>query len=385
MNTKVIAIVAVAVLIVAGVGVGIALTQQPAEKKGLYKLDATVIDDIDMGGMSGTPKMVETMEHMYDKVYGDLTDSAKKKTLDDAKKDTDFWNTYCKYTKIATRDGDTVTYKTVVNDKTSSKDMASKVFTGKATKLIATGSAYPYAAYIFLCEKYDVEPWSKEAKAKTALTNEFQALMYGGLVKDSVADSSKDLADLLPSTYKETCSSIKSYETEKMGADVKAAYNSGAETVFLMGSGTLATASNATIVDTVQTNNGHILLNNAKGIPDTLAMIDQIGVILGFDQSVIDGVIEDFQLRMYKLYVSAAEKNAADPDKTYKAYFEGSSGKASGKTSNGASLSKFFGWDVTLFDGAEHDLENLLTEKPNIIMFYSNDDRSMDEKMRVDS
>ena len=380
MNTKVIAIVAVAVLIVAGVGVGIALTQQPAEKKGLYKLDATVIDDIDMGGMSGTPKMVETMEYMYERVYGDLTDSAKKKTLDDAKKDTDFWNAYCKYTKIATRDGDTVTYKTVVDSKTTT--LKEKSFSGKATKLIATGSAYPYAAYIFLCEKYDVEPWSKEAKAKTEIKTEFQSLMYGGLVKDSVADSSKDLADLLPSTYKGACTSIGKYDTEKMGQDVKDATNSGAETVFLMGSGTIAKDSNATFVTTVETQGGHILLNNAKGIPDTLAMIDQIGVILGFDSAVVDKVIEDFQLRMYKLYVSANEKNK---DASYKAYFEGSSGKASAATSNGAALSKFFGWDVTLFDGAEHDLENLLTEKPNVIMFYSNDERSMDAKMRVDS
>ena len=383
MNAKMIAVIAVAVLAVAGIGTAIVLTQQPAEKKGLYKLDATVIDDIDMGGMSGTPKMVETLEHMYESVYGELTDTAKAKTLDDAKADKTFWDTYAKFTSIASRDGDNVTYKTVVDDKTTK--FVEKNFTGKATKIIGTGSAYPYAAYIMLCQKYSVKPWSSEAKAKTELTNEFQSLIYGGLVKSSVADSSKDLEAMLPSTYVEACKSIGSYETEKMAADVKAAVNGGAETVFLMGSGTLAKTSNATFVTTVENEGGHILLNNAKGIPDTLAMIEQIGIILGFDSSVVDGVIQDFQLRMYKIYVSAQDKNAANPDKTYKAYFEGSSGKASSASSNGAALSKFFGWDTTLFDGAEHDLENLLTEKPNILMFYSNDDRTMDEKMRATS
>ncbi len=363
MNMKTIAIIAVAIIAVAGVGTAIVLTQQPAEKKGLYKLDADVLF-IDMGGMAGTPKVVDTLEYMYSEVYGDLTDNAKSKTIADAKADETFWNTYCKYDKIATRDGDTVTYKTVVNDKTTK--FTDKVFTGKATKIVTTGTAYPWAAYIFECKKYNVTPWSSEAKAKTEITNAFQSLVWGGLNKDSYLDSSEDLYNLLPSTYKSSCTSIGKYNTETMGADVKAATNGGTETVFLMGSGTISKD------------------NNAKTIPATLAMIDQIGVIMGYDDYV-DSVIEDMQLRMYKVYTAAKDKAAADPDKVYKAYFEGSSAKASSATSNGAAVCKFFGWDVSLFDGAEHDLENLLTEKPNILMFYTNDDRPMDVKMRVTS
>ena len=381
MNTKTIAIIVVAILAVAGVGVAIVMTQQPAEKKGLYKLDADVLF-IDMGGMAGTPKVVDTLEYMYKEVYGDLTDNAKSKTIADAKADTTFWNTYCKYDKIASRDGDTVTYKTVVDDKTTK--FTEKSFTGKATKIIATGTAYPWAAYIFECKKYDVKPWSSEAKAKTEITNAFQSLVWGGLDKDSYKDSSEDLYNLLPSTYKSSCTSIGKYNIETMGADVKAATNNGAETVFLMGSGTISSANNATFVTTTETQGGHILLNNAKSIPATLAMIDQIGVIMGYDEYV-DDVIEDMQLRMYKVYTAAKDKAAADPTKVYKAYFEGSSGKASGASSNGAAVCKFFGWDVSLFDGAAHDLEDLLTEKPNILMFYTNDDRPMDVKMRVTS
>ena len=374
-----IAVVAVAILVVAGVGVGIAMTQQP-EKKGLYKLDAAYLE-IDMGGMAGTPKVIDTLEYMYKGVYGDLTDNAKKKTIADAKADTTFWDTYAKYTKIATRDGDTVTYKTVVNDSTTKT--SDKVFTGKATKIIGTGSAYPYAAYMFICSKYNVKPFSSDADKNTDVKNEFQSLVYGGLMKEDIKTSSEQLEKLLPASYVEACSSIKSYKDDKMGQDVKNAATGG-QTVFLMGSATIAADKNSTFVSVVETNGGHILLNNAKNIPNTLAMIDQLGVIMGYDDQV-DKVIEDIQLRMYQIYFSAQEKNAANPDKVYKAYFEGSSGKASGKTSNGAACCKFFGWDTSLFDGAEHDTENLLTEKPNILMFYTNDSRSMDEKMRVTS
>ncbi len=382
MNTKVIAIVAVAVLIVAGVGVGIALTQQPAEKKGLYKLDATVIDDIDMGGMSGTPKMVETMEHMYDKVYGDLTDSAKKKTLDDAKKDTDFWNTYCKYTKLATVDGEgKIHYKTAVTD--TGTDSTDRVMDGPATKLIATGSAYAFSQYYFICAKYSVIPFSTEAKNNAALVAEFQALNYGGLNLEDIATSSTELASYYGNSYLNRCSSISTYDREQMGQDVSNAYNGGANEVILMGSASLAKTNNPDFVNTVETNNGHIMLMNAKTIPATFAMVDQIGVILGYS-AYVDEVIQDLQLRLYKVYVSVAEKNEA-LSTPHKAYFEGSSGKASGSTSSGKSLCDFFGWNTTLFDGQEHDTESLLVAAPDILMFYTNDDRAKDVKMRVTS
>ena len=87
------------------------------EKKGLYALDATILD-VDMGGMSGTPKMVETIEYMYTSVYGDLKEGADKLTLADAKADTTFWNTYCNYTPTVSVDSSTgaITYKTVIDD-----------------------------------------------------------------------------------------------------------------------------------------------------------------------------------------------------------------------------------------------------------------------------
>ena len=396
MNSKILAIIAIVVVVAAGAGAAVVLTNNnggnnsssggdaPVQKTGLYLLDAKVLD-IDMGAMSGTPKVIDTIEYMYSSVYGDLTDNAKSMTIVDAMADTTFWNAYCKYTKLATVDGEgKIHYKTATN--TSGNDSVEKVMDGPATKLIATGSAYAFSQYYFLCAKYSVTPFSEAAKNNASLTAEFQSLNYAGLTKADIATSSSELAALYGADYKDRCSSLKTYDIEQIGTDITAARGPGPEynEVILMGSATLAKASNPQIVEAVETNNGHIMLMNAKDIPATFAMVDQIGVILGASGAQIDSVIQDLQLRLYKVYISLGEKNAtlATP---HKAYFEGSGGKASGSTSSGKSLCDFFGWDTTLFDGAEHDTEGLLVAAPDILMFYTNDDRSMDVKMRVTS
>ncbi len=396
MNSKILAIVAVVVIVAAGAGAAVVLMNNNGgnnnnsggdaapQKTGLYLLDAKVLD-IDMGAMSGTPKVIDTVEYMYKSVYGDLTDTAKAKTITDAQADTTFWNTYCKYTKLATVDGEgKIHYKTATN--TAGTDSVEKVMDGPATRLIATGSAYAFSQYYFLCAKYSVTPFSDEAKNNSALTAEFQSLNYAGLTKADIATSSPELAALYGADYKDRCSSIKTYDIEQMGTDILNARGASApyNEVILMGSASIAKASNPTFVTTAESNGGHIMLMNAKDIPATFAMVDQIGVILGASEAQIDSVIQDLQLRLYKVYVSLGEKNAA-LSTPHKAYFEGSGGKASSSTSSGKSLCAFFGWDTTLFDGAEHDTEGLLVAAPDILMFYTNDDRSMDVKMRVTS
>ena len=387
MDKRIIAILAVVIVVAAGAAAAFVLTNnnnKTEEKKGLYLLDAAVLD-IDMGAMSGTPKVIDTIEYMYSSVYGELTDTAKGKTITDAQADTTFWNEYCKYTKLATVDGDgKIHYKTATN--TKGTDSVEKVMDGPATKLIATGSAYAFSQYYFLCAKYDVKPFSDAAKNNTALVNEFQSLNYAGLTKADIATSSADLAALYGADYIDRCSSLKTYDLEKLGTDVKNARGTSApyNEVILMGSATIAKASNPEIVTTVETNNGHVMLMNAKDIPATFAMVDQIGTILGASEAQIDEVIQDLQLRLYKVYVSLTEKNAGLTT-PHKAYFEGSGGKASSATGSGKSLCDFFGWDTTLFDGAEHDTESLLTAKPDVLMFYTNDDRAKDVKMRVTS
>ena len=379
MNGKVLAIAAVVVLLVAGVGVGITVMNNDKDKEktgGLYDLKATVMD-IDMGGMSSTPKVVETVEYMYKSVYGDLADGADKLTLADAKEDKTFWDTYAKYEVNATVDGDgKITYTTL----SAAKTKTTVVLDGKADTLIFTGTAYPTILYWALCEKYHVERYSDAAKNNADLVNEFKSIVVGSLKKDSVSTSTPELVEYLPDGYLEHCGALSSYEVEQIGQDVKSFAEKGKRVIF-MGSGTISSGKyNEAAYKAVDENGGYTALNDAASIPKTLAGIDLVGKILGYS-SYTDEIIKDIQLRLYKVWWSAQQYK----DQAHKAYFEGSSGTASKSTGSGAELCKFFGWDVSLFDGKEHDTESLLKDKPDILMFYTNDDRTEDQKMRVSS
>ena len=65
MNGKIIAIAAVVVIIAAAAGATVFIGDdgEDVKKGGLYELNAKIID-VDMGGMSGTPKVIDTLEMM---------------------------------------------------------------------------------------------------------------------------------------------------------------------------------------------------------------------------------------------------------------------------------------------------------------------------------
>ena len=380
-RNAIIAIVAAAILIVAAAAAAIVLTNNNGggkeSKGGLYALDATILD-VDMGGMSSTPKMVETIEYMYKSVYGSLAKGADKLTIEDAKKDTKFWDTYCKYTSSASVGSDgKITYKTVLDEKTTVYHDV--VLDGPADKLISTGTAYPTILYYVLCYKYNVEPFSAAADKNTQLINEFRSINFAGLQMSSIQTSTPDLVKYYGSDYRSSCGSLKTYEQETLAKDVKDAYDGGNHRVILMGSGTISKDYNATVNKLVTENGGTISLNTSSTIPTTFAGIEHVAILFGYGEYV-DKVIQDLELRLYKVYWSAQKSTDA-----HKAYFEGSSGKSTSATGSGCNLCKFFGWDVSLFTGAEFDTETLLSEKPDVMIYYTNDTRTLDEKMRITS
>lgn len=368
------AVVVVIALVAAGAAV---MLNNNDEKKGLYALDATILD-VDMGGMSGTPKMVETIEYMYKTVYGDLKEGAEKLTLADAKADTTFWDTYCNYTPTVSVDSSTgaITYKTVTDN---SGKLKSVTIDGPANVLIATGTAYPTVIYYVLCEKYNVTPYSTEALNNADLVKEFQAVNYGSLNLDSVKISSEELAKYYGSNYVQHCTSIKTYDKEQLAQDVNGA-STGGKKVILMGSGTLDKDNNEAVINSVTGQGGYVYFNTSASMLQTFAGIEQVATLLGYANEVKE-VIEEFQLKLYKIYWSAQDHIT----EKHKAYFEGSTGKASKATGSGFAICSFLGWDTSLFTGAEIDTETLLKEKPDVIIFYTNDDRSMDVKMRATS
>ncbi len=382
-RNAIIAIIVAAVVIVAAAAAVILMNNNGGNdddkksKGGLYALDATILD-VDMGGMSSTPKMVETIEYMYKSVYGDLAKGAENLTIEDAKKDTKFWSTYCTYEPSAFVGSDgKITYKTVLDDNTTVYHDVT--LDGPANKLISTGTAYPTILYYVLCYKYNVEPFSDAAFKNTQLVNEFKSINFSGLQISSIETSTPELVKYYSSDYRSSCGSLKTYEQETLAKDVKDAYDGGKNRVVLMGSGTIAKDYNETVNKLVTENGGTISLNTSSTIPTTFAGIEHVAILFGFGDYV-DKVIQDLELRLYKVYWSAQKST-----ETHKAYFEGSSGKSTSATGSGCSLCKFFGWDVSLFTGAEFDTETLLSEKPDVMIYYTNDTRTLDEKMRITS
>ena len=80
------------------------------------------------------------------------------------------------------------------------------------------------------------------------------------------------------------------------------------------------------------------------------------------------------------MYHSVQEKT--DGKSSGYAYWESSSGKAI-KSAMGKIIVEFLGFDSKLLDGAEHDMESLLQDKPSYLIFYTNDTRTDAEKMRT--
>ena len=350
--------------------------EEDAKKGGLYLLKADIIP-VDMGGLAGTPKVVESLTEMYTAVYGKLPAAAEKLTIEDAKKDTEFWNTFCTYEKTAKRNSDgSITYSSVY--KTGSNEVTEYTIPNNgATKLIGTGGGYMYALYYLLCTKYNVEPFSDAAIKNKDLLKEFQSIPYSGLNLSSIAVSSQALADMYPASYLSRCTSLQYYDMETLGNDAKAASDGGKETVVLMASSSM-NAKVTEVTELITEAGGYCLFNNAKGIPQTFQMIEAVGYILGYGDYV-DSLMESLELKLYKLYWAGKQQDGA----SHKAYMESSSGKAISATGNAAVCCRFFGWDTSLMDGKEHDTESLLNEKPDIIMFYTNDTRDMDTKMRA--
>ena len=132
-------------------------------------------------------------------------------------------------------------------------------------------------------------------------------------------------------------------------------------------------------VNPCKTTNTNYAFFGPSSIKEVFSCIECIGLLLGFDKNTVDKVIQDIQLRLYKVYYSV-QKKVTEPKPLV--FWEANSGK-SVKSQMALVIVEFLGFDSKLLDGAEHDLENLLMEKPKFLVFYTNDSRTDEEKMRT--
>ncbi len=372
-SKKLIAILAVIIVVVAAAA-AVVMLNSGSEKKtgGLYALDAQVIS-VDMGGITATPKMVASIEELYEQVYGDLVKTDF--TIEDAKNDTKFWNEYCNYDPVV-KDNQNGTFTVTISLSSGDRDIT---LNSTANSMLSMGTMYMTTVYYFLCEKYDVEPYSNNALNNSDLKKEFQSIVAGA-TSLSYVESNTELIDYFDKdTYKDCGqNTIANYDTEQMGQDTKDLSSAGKNVILVASGKSVSDSAYNTMRNTFQANGGmEPVLVTASSIKEAFANIECLGYILGFGEYT-DDLIEDLQVRLYAVYYSLQQKSDE-----HKVYWETYAGKSISMRGMSESVLEFMGWNTSLINGGEVDTETLLQEKPDIIIFYTNDTRSMDDKMRA--
>jgi ABC-type Fe3+-hydroxamate transport system substrate-binding protein len=373
MNGKTIAILVVVVIVVAAVGAAIALNPGNEEKKtgGLYALDADIIY-VDMGGISATPKMVVSIEQLYEQVYGD--EVKKGLTIKDAKADTAFWKLYCDYDPIVT----------VNNDGTYTVEISSlgyetrNVTVHKADRMLSMGTMYMTTLYYFICEKYGVEPYSDAAKNSAKVREEFQKVVAGGTDLAYVNENTELKEYFDTSKYLDAGQhTIGDYDFETLAKNTESLTADGSNVVLIATGKSVDKTNHDRLESTLKTHGGEeVLFLTASDIKNSFANIEALGYIFGYG-GYNEKLIEDLQLRLYVIYSSLK-----DHPEEHKVYWESTFGSAVRSTGMSKSVMDFMGWNTSMLKSGEIDTETILNEKPDILVYYTNDGRSLDEKMR---
>lgn len=374
MNTKQIAtIAAVIVIIVAAAAVAVISQNNGGEKKGgLYTLDADVVE-VTMGGITASPKIVDSIESLYSDIYGELTDDTL--TIEDAMADTAFWEKYCTYEPMITDNGDG-TYTVVSTDGKNPVEIE----LGVMDKMISTSTIYLTTIYYLVCMKYGETPYSDEALANEELVAEYQRVVAGGTTLDYIGTNT-ELRDYFDADryIDGGANTLSNYETETLAQNIKDASADGSKTVLIASGGMRASSVDLPFIDrTVRAAGGQAgIFLSVTDIPQAFASIELLGYLFGYGEYV-EPMIQDLQERLYKVYYSL--QNTDETHKIYWETYDGTSVRLSGMSGE---IVDFFGWDDSLVTGGEVDTERILMEKPDILIFYTNDQRSDDEKMRA--
>ncbi|MDR0523085.1 MAG: hypothetical protein LBG62_01475 [Candidatus Methanoplasma sp.] len=383
MNQKILAAAIVALLAVAAVG-ALALSggdggDGAEQKKGLYRLDARV-SMVDMGRCSATPGVVATIEQIYEDYYGEIGHGSL--TLSDAKGDSEFWNQYCVWDPIVSKRADGA-----LDVKSTTKAKGTEtVVVPVADNVLVMGTMFVECMYFLACTEAGVEPYSEESFLDERVSGYLKSVIAGGLKYSYYEDN--DTVFLTYAVDKSSyldlgVTSVQSMDPEKLADALKTASAGGKSALYL--------ASGLRIVsqDHYDNNTGparktgsSFAFFSPSDIPGVFQAIECIGALLGFDDSVVSDMIESLQLRLYRVYAAVQEETGGKAP--VKAYFENTSGSALSSEMPKIIL-RFLGFDTSLLDGAEHDLESLLAQKPGLILFYTNDKRPESERMRTDT
>lgn len=377
-KTKTITIIIVAALFVAGAAALLVRDSDgnDPDKEGLYRLDPT-ISNVNMGQCSATPGVIVTIEQMYKDYYGDIVDD--NLTIEQAKADTEFWNKYCVWDPMATLKEDG-TFDVKISTGAKGSEV---VNIPVCDTVVSLGTMYTETLYFIACAKNDVVPYSSESMENAGVCEYLSKTIKGGMLYSYYSnDEAPFMLKCVPESgyFDLGVNSVQKVEKEKLTSGLLDAKSKGGNVVYFASGTRMSTTefydNNVEPCNTTGTNYAFFAPGSVN---EVFASIECIGNIMGFESDVIKKVIQDIQLRLYKVYHSVQSKVT---DSKPVVFWEAGSGK-SVKSAMAVIIVEFLGFDSKLLDGAEHDLEKLLMEKPDYIVFYTNDTRSEGTKMRI--
>ena len=385
MNKKLIALGAIVMLFAAGTGVYL-LFNGDGDMKGkqYYEYDTTKgwyswnpdAFNITSAYVSVTPYLVNVVEEMYENVYGGLP-SYQGVSIDDIPDD------YLAYESLVSHngDGDLLVTSTLREDSTSNVHVTRQIaFTENSTAMISS-SAYVVTLYYLLCEKYRCTPFGPD---DSLARNELWSIVIGGDssvypgITTNYGIETPDNHITLPSTY-QLINNIEAY-TNVVGNVT----SNGTNLVFFAGLTADSADAMSQFYNVFESNgNAHAVFFFSNGISDVLAAIEVIGAVFGMEDQAHD-VIDDMRLKFYALHESASQKTNQN-GYNYTVYMESVSGKAAGIGTITNDLFELLCWvNINTSDQWQMVSEEVIVEKqPEVIIFYTTDARSMDEKMRV--
>ncbi|WP_400153739.1 hypothetical protein [Candidatus Methanomassiliicoccus intestinalis] len=375
-NAKVIAVAAVAILVVAGIGIYVTTSgDDDTQKGGFYSWDPTVLE-VNGAYSNSTPSLLTMLDDLYEGIYGDLpsTDGIDINSIPSE----DLW-LYEKY--VTVNDDGTLSVRTY-NSSSTGKTAPNAVTSIESTaeKVVCYTAAYVDTIYNILLSYYE-EDMGNSPKADARLW-------------EIVVGVSSDCKSALESDFNiKVPSSVLIFDLgEKLVTYSEQLANECAEdeniVIFMTEYNIRSTNAKITeeTVNSIENNtNGKVkfvfLLSNSLSM--VLSNTEMIGSILGIDYT--EEFISDALVDIYA--IKSEIKNMALQEK-YTVYVETASGKAAGSGNLITNLlTEILDMDniadsLTLMESKLSD-EQIINSQPDVIIFYSNDSRTMDEKMRV--
>jgi len=378
-SSKIIVVIAATILVVCAGGAAF-IASSDNSGKGLYKLDAKT-SIVNMGQCSATPGVIIPIEQMFSEYYGELLNDDL--TMDDAKADSVFWNEYGVWTSIITERGNGTFDVTITTTVKGNEQKNISV----CDTAVTMGTMYSEVIYFLACAANGVEPYSAESFTDENVKNYLNSTITGGMQYSYYEQYSVEymLKCVSKNGYFDLgTNSISTVDSERLINALENAKTRGAKGTVYFGTGRV-----------INTND---IYNNTAGLCDKIgssyaffspttfsdvySSVECIGLIMGFSHETIDKVIEDIQLRLYKVYYSVQELTSGKAPE--KAYWETYAGKAV-NASMAKNMLEVLGFDASMLNGAEHDTESLLKDRPTYLIFYENDTRPIGEKMRTNT